>query len=196
MAPDNLLYKVLPARSAALNDKLFLADEAVRGLLVTLDFLGQFGRIRGITPRLSGDETRQAMTPDVDRRAAVSSSHLTPRWRKQDSNPGSHLKGLPAGLHVFDSLSPEHCPGAAGRSWDHAPNEVGPRVGIFFPPARSPVRTWTFDANLVARLPDADRRKTVPPIAQLLRPSKRRVSAAAPRASALPGPTKSRRRCR
>ena len=34
--------KVLPARSAALNDKLFLADEAVRGFLVTLDFLGQF----------------------------------------------------------------------------------------------------------------------------------------------------------
>src|SRR5437868_5424715 len=35
-------YKVLPARSAALNDKLFLAHEAVRGFLVTLDFLGQF----------------------------------------------------------------------------------------------------------------------------------------------------------
>jgi hypothetical protein len=27
-----------------------------------------------------------AMTPDVDRRTTVSSSHLTPRWREPDSN--------------------------------------------------------------------------------------------------------------
>jgi hypothetical protein len=33
------------------------------------------------------------MTPDVDRRTAVSSSHLTPRWRKGDSNSRSHPDG-------------------------------------------------------------------------------------------------------
>src|SRR5258707_959562 len=32
------------------------------------------------------------MTPDVDRRTAVSSSHLTSRWRERDSNPRSPLK--------------------------------------------------------------------------------------------------------
>jgi hypothetical protein len=64
------------------------------------------------------------------------------RWRKRDSNPRSHLKEQPAELHLFDlRCSSEHCPGAARRSWGHAPDEVGPRVRIPFAPAASQVRT-------------------------------------------------------
>jgi hypothetical protein len=34
------------------------------------------------------------------------SSHRTPRWRKRDSNPQSHLKEEAAELHLFNSAGP------------------------------------------------------------------------------------------
>jgi hypothetical protein len=72
------------------------------------------------------------------RRSGTGGSAFRPTlcWRKRDSNPRSHLKEQPAELHLFDlRCSPEHCPGAARRSWGHAPDEVGPRVRIPFAPA-------------------------------------------------------------
>ena len=46
--------------------------------------------------------------------------------------------------------SPEHCPGAARRSWRHAPDEVGPPVRIPFAPAASLSQrctSWAVSAN-------------------------------------------------
>ncbi len=50
---------------------------------------------------VSGDPIGDGL---VTVRTKKSGSHATLRWRKQDSNPRSHLKEQPTGLHVFDSV--------------------------------------------------------------------------------------------
>jgi hypothetical protein len=49
-------------------------------------------------------------TPDVDRRTAVSSSHLTPRWREQDSNHRSPADMLRMRRGILTSFTVDGIP--------------------------------------------------------------------------------------
>jgi len=56
-------------------------------------------------------------TPDVDRRTAVSSSHLTPRWSKPDSNLGPTLS---LGAATWVELGASGSARQSDRCWDGA----------------------------------------------------------------------------
>jgi len=64
-------------------------------------------------------------------------THRLEEARYEPSVPSQRAAGRAAPVRPPVALL-KHCPGAARRSWGHAPDEVGPRVRIPFAPAESP----------------------------------------------------------
>ena len=76
--------------------------ELRRGLL---NWFGDRDQL-GPHPMHAAEHQGRADSKEADRRSLGSSSHLTQRWRKRDSNSQSHLKEEAAGLHLVNSAGP------------------------------------------------------------------------------------------